>query len=122
MTMVTTSGEREAILPRISDCAWAREAEAAVLLGDEHAEEAVLLDERSEAEAKVEEFRSRSNLLMGSNTNSLSNQQLAELTTQSLRRRAHSRSRTKPGRKRSVQMLKSGRPIESGDITNSELI
>ena len=45
MTMMQASGEREPMRPSTSDCACAREAEAAVLLGDEHAEEAVLLDE-----------------------------------------------------------------------------
>ena len=45
MTMVTPSGLRDEILPSTSDCACAEKPKPAMLLGDEHAEEALIADE-----------------------------------------------------------------------------
>ncbi|BAT60527.1 tyrosine-protein kinase ptk [Variibacter gotjawalensis] len=75
----------------------------------------------SEAEAKVEQFRSRSNLYAGNNNTSLSTQQLAELSTQLAT--ARSQKAEIDARAQAIrEMLRSGRPIESGDVVNSELI
>ena len=75
----------------------------------------------SEAEAKVEEFRSRSNLYVGNNNNQLGTQSLGELNTQLVNARAQKADLE--ARARVIRdLLKSGKPIEAGDITNSELI
>lgn len=72
-------------------------------------------------EAKVEDFRSKSSLFVGTNNTTLSNQQLGELNTQlnnarALRSDAESKSRL------IREMLQSGRPIEASEVLNSELI
>jgi succinoglycan biosynthesis transport protein ExoP len=75
----------------------------------------------SEAEAKVENFRAKSNLFMGSNNNSLSNQQLTELSSQvsaARAQKADSEARAQLIR----DALAAGRSLESLDIANSELI
>jgi polysaccharide biosynthesis transport protein len=75
----------------------------------------------AEAEAKVEEFRSKANLFMGTNNTSLSNQQLGEFNTQlGLARSQKAEAESKA--KLISTMIKSGQPIESSDIINSELI
>jgi uncharacterized protein involved in exopolysaccharide biosynthesis/Mrp family chromosome partitioning ATPase len=74
-----------------------------------------------EADAKVEEFRAKSNLFIGTNDTSLSNQQLAELTTQLATARAQKadlESRSKVIR----DILKSGKPVETNDVVNSDLL
>jgi polysaccharide biosynthesis transport protein len=75
----------------------------------------------AEAEAKVEAFRAKSNLFVGPNNSTLSNQQLGEVNTQiSL---ARSQKAEADARAQSLRdMLKSGRVIETGDAINSELI
>lgn len=75
----------------------------------------------SDAESRAEEFRSKSSLFIGTNNTSLSNQQLGEINTQlnnarALKSDAESRSRM------IKDMLQSGRPIESSEVLNSELI
>jgi uncharacterized protein involved in exopolysaccharide biosynthesis/Mrp family chromosome partitioning ATPase len=75
----------------------------------------------SEAEAKVEDFRAKSNLFMGSNNTSLVNQQLTELNTQvsaARAQKADSEARAHLIR----DALTSGRSLESLDVANSELI
>ncbi len=75
----------------------------------------------ADAEAKVEQFRAQSNLFVGANNTLLSNQQLTELNTQlSAARAQKADAETKARLIR--EMLRSGRPIESSDIMNSELI
>ncbi|MEA2934495.1 MAG: tyrosine-protein kinase Etk/Wzc, partial [Variibacter sp.] len=75
----------------------------------------------AEAESKVEQFRAGSNLFIGTNSNSLSNQQLSELSSQLAS--ARSQQAEYETKSQSIrQMLKSGRPIESAEITNSELL
>jgi polysaccharide biosynthesis transport protein len=72
-----------------------------------------------DAEAKVEEYRSRSNLFVGSNNTSLPTQQLTELNSQIAAARgqqADMQARAKQLR----EMVRSGSPIESSDIANSE--
>jgi uncharacterized protein involved in exopolysaccharide biosynthesis len=75
----------------------------------------------ADAEARVEEFRSKSNLFVGPNNTTLSNQQLGELNTQlnnarALKSDAESKSRL------IREMLQSGKPIEASEVLNSELV
>src|SRR6202051_103501 len=75
----------------------------------------------SEAESRVEDFRSKSSLFVGTNNTTLSNQQMGELNTQlnnarALKSDAESKARL------IREMLQSGKPIESSDVVNSELI
>ena len=75
----------------------------------------------ADAEARVEEFRSKSNLFVGTNNTTLSNQQLGELNTQlnnarALKSDAESKARS------IREMLQSGKPIEASEVLNSELV
>lgn len=75
----------------------------------------------ADAESRVEDFRSKSSLFMGTNNTSLSNQQLGELNTQlnnarALKSDAESKARLIRG------MLQSGKPIEASEVLNSELM
>lgn len=75
----------------------------------------------AEAEAKVADFRAKSNLFIGSNNNMLSTQQLGELSSQlSSARSQEAEAKAKAQLIR--DMLRSGRPIEYSDVLNSELI
>jgi succinoglycan biosynthesis transport protein ExoP len=74
----------------------------------------------ADAESRVEEFRSKSSLFIGTNNTSLSNQQMGELNTQlnnarALKSDAENRARL------IREMLQSGRPIEASEVLNSEL-
>jgi succinoglycan biosynthesis transport protein ExoP len=74
-----------------------------------------------DAEGKVEAFRSKSNLFVGTNNTTLSTQGLSELNTQLAAARARktdSEARAKMAR----DLLKSGQPIDSLDVLNSENI
>jgi polysaccharide biosynthesis transport protein len=73
------------------------------------------------AEAKVEAYRAKSNLLVGNNNTTLSAQQLGDMTAQLSAARAQ-KSDSESKAKLIREMLKSGQPIESSDIVNSELI
>ncbi|MDN5004948.1 GumC family protein [Bradyrhizobium sp. GCM10027634] len=73
----------------------------------------------SEAEAKAEDFRSKSSLFVGTNNTTLSNQQMGEVNTQlnnarALKADAEAKSRL------IREMLKSGKPIEASEVLNSE--
>jgi uncharacterized protein involved in exopolysaccharide biosynthesis/Mrp family chromosome partitioning ATPase len=75
----------------------------------------------AEAEAKVEQYRSKTNLFIGNNTTTLSNQQLGDFNGQvstARGQKADAQARAKLIR----DALKSGAPIEFSDITNSELM
>jgi polysaccharide biosynthesis transport protein len=72
-------------------------------------------------EAKVEDFRSKSSLFVGTNNTTLSNQQLGELNTQLNNARAL-KSDTQSKSRLIREMLQSGRPIEASEVLNSELI
>lgn len=74
-----------------------------------------------EAEAKVEDFRAKSNLLPGINNMTLPQQQLGDLNAQLAAARAL-QADAEAKAKLIRDMLKSGRPIESSDVLNSELI
>jgi len=75
----------------------------------------------SEAEAKVEDFRSKSSLFVGTNNTTLSNQQMGEVNTQlnnarALKADAESKARL------IREMLQTGKPIEASEVVNSELM
>jgi succinoglycan biosynthesis transport protein ExoP len=75
----------------------------------------------AESEARVEEFRAKSNLFIGANNTSLSNQQLAEVNSQltaARSRKAESEAKAQFIR----EMLRTGKSLESTDFLNSELI
>jgi uncharacterized protein involved in exopolysaccharide biosynthesis len=73
------------------------------------------------AEGKVEDFRSKSNLLQGINNMTLSQQQLGDINAQLAAARALQSDADAKARL-IREMLKSGKPIESSDVLNSELI
>ncbi len=75
----------------------------------------------ADAEAKVEEFRSRANLLVGTNNTTLSSQRLSEINSQLA---AASGQKTEAETRARIirDMLRRGEPIEASDVTNSELI
>ncbi len=74
-----------------------------------------------EADAKVDEFRAKANLFIGNNQTSLNTQQLGELTTQLATVRAQKADLD--ARSRAIRdMLKGGKPVESADIANSDLL
>jgi polysaccharide biosynthesis transport protein len=75
----------------------------------------------AEAESRVEDFRSKSSLFVGTNNTTLSNQQMGELNTQlnnarALKSDAESKARL------IRELLQSGKPIEASEVLNSELI
>jgi polysaccharide biosynthesis transport protein len=75
----------------------------------------------SDAESRVEDFRSKSSLFVGTNNTTLSNQQMGELNTQLNNARAlKSDAETKARLIR--EMLQGGKPIEATEVLNSELI
>src|ERR1700756_1456379 len=74
----------------------------------------------AEAESRVEDFRSKSSLFVGTNNTTLSNQQMGELNTQLNNARAlKSDAETKARLIR--EMLRTGKPIEASEVLNSEL-
>jgi uncharacterized protein involved in exopolysaccharide biosynthesis/Mrp family chromosome partitioning ATPase len=80
-----------------------------------------LRKEVSQAESRVEEFRSKSSLFVGTNNTTLSNQQMGELNTQLINARAlKSEAETKA--RLIKEMLDTGKPIEASEILNSERI
>jgi tyrosine-protein kinase Etk/Wzc len=75
----------------------------------------------ADAESRVEDFRSKSSLFVGTNNTTLSNQQMGELNTQLNNARAlRSDAENKAGLIR--EMLQSGKPIEASEVLNSELM
>jgi exopolysaccharide transport family protein len=73
------------------------------------------------AEAKVEQYRARNNLLIGTNNTTLSNQQLGELNTQlsgARAQKADAEAKTRIIR----DALRAGASAEFADIINSELM
>src|SRR3954462_4296774 len=75
----------------------------------------------SEAEAKVEDYRAKSNLFVGSNNTSLVGQQLTELSSQVSAARAQ-KADTEARARQIREALRSGQSLDSSDVTNSELI
>ncbi|MCV9939101.1 GumC family protein [Boseaceae bacterium BT-24-1] len=75
----------------------------------------------AESEAKVEEFRSRHGLLVGTNNTTITAQQLADLSTQlSNARNQQAESQAKAGIIRDA--IKAGRTFEIPDVANNELV
>jgi polysaccharide biosynthesis transport protein len=74
-----------------------------------------------DAEAKAEDFRAKANLLVGTNNTTLSAQMLGDVNAQLAAARAQKGDAEAKARL-IRDMLKSGAPIESSDILNSELI
>src|ERR1700709_1340573 len=75
----------------------------------------------ADAESRVEDFRSKASLFVGTNNTTLSNQQMGEINTQlnnarALKSDAESKARL------IKEMLQSGKPIEASEVLNSELI
>src|SRR4051812_28216345 len=75
----------------------------------------------AEAESRVEDFRAKSSLFVGTNNTTLSNQQMGELNTQLNNARAL-KSDAESKAKLIREMLQSGKPIEASEVLNSELI
>jgi len=73
----------------------------------------------SDAEAKVEDFRSKSSLFIGTNNTTLSNQQMGEVNTQLNNARALKADAEAKARL-IREMLQSGKPIEASEVLNSE--
>jgi len=73
------------------------------------------------AEAKVEQYRARNNLLVGTNNTTLSNQQLGEFNAQLSAARAQKADAEAKGRI-IRDALRTGSPVEFADIINSELM
>jgi succinoglycan biosynthesis transport protein ExoP len=72
-----------------------------------------------EAEARIEEYRSKSNLFVGSNNTSLPNQQLTEINSQIAV--ARGQKADLEARARQLRdLVRSGKPVESSDIANSD--
>src|SRR6202171_1001324 len=74
----------------------------------------------AEAESRVEDFRSKSSLFVGTNNTTLSNQQMGELNTQLNNARAL-KSDGESKARLIREMLQSGKPIEASEVLNSEL-
>lgn len=73
----------------------------------------------ADAEAKVEEYRSSSNLFVGSNNTSLPSQQLTEINSQISAARGQ-KADLEARAKQLRDLVRSGSSIESSDIANSE--
>ena len=73
----------------------------------------------TEAEGRVEAFRAKANLLVGTNNTTLSNQQLGDLNTQLTTARAQkAEAETRANSIR--ELLRKGEAIEASDVLNSE--
>src|ERR1043166_5758949 len=75
----------------------------------------------ADAEAKVEQYRSKANLFVGTNNTTLSNQPLGELNAQLSAARAQKADAEAKARI-IRESLRSGTPVEFSDIINSELM
>jgi len=75
----------------------------------------------AEAEAAVENFRAKANLFVGSGNENLLQQQLSELSSQITSARA-SKAELDAKARLIRDLLKSGRPVESAEIVNSDLL
>ena len=75
----------------------------------------------AEAEARVEDFRAKASLFVGTNNTTLSNQQMGELNTQLTNARAQ-KSDAESKARLIREMLQSGQPIEASEVLNSELV
>jgi uncharacterized protein involved in exopolysaccharide biosynthesis/Mrp family chromosome partitioning ATPase len=81
----------------------------------------VLRQKVAEAEARVESFRAKTNLFVGTNNTTLSSQQLGEVNSQLAAARSL-KSDAEAKAKFIRDLLKSGKSLESAEFLNSELI
>jgi succinoglycan biosynthesis transport protein ExoP len=75
----------------------------------------------NDAEARVEDFRGKASLFIGTNNTSLSNQQMGEINTQLSNARAQ-KSDAESKARLIRGMLQTGQPIEASEVLNSELV
>lgn len=75
----------------------------------------------NDAEARVEDFRGKASLFIGTNNTSLSNQQMGEINTQLSNARAQ-KSDAESKARLIRNMLQTGQPIEASEVLNSELV
>lgn len=75
----------------------------------------------AEAESRVEDFRGKTNLFIGTNNTTLSSQQMGEINTQVSNARAQ-RADAESKARLIREMLRTGRPIEASEVLNSELV
>jgi succinoglycan biosynthesis transport protein ExoP len=75
----------------------------------------------AESESRVEDFRSKSSLFVGTNNTTLSNQQMGEINTQLNIARAL-KSDLESKARLIKEMLQGGRPIEATEVLNSDSI
>ncbi len=73
----------------------------------------------ADAEAKVEAYRSKTNLFVGANNTSLPTQQLTEINSQIAAARGQ-KADLEARARQLREVIRSGKPIESSDIANSE--
>jgi uncharacterized protein involved in exopolysaccharide biosynthesis/Mrp family chromosome partitioning ATPase len=73
----------------------------------------------AEAEAKVDAYRTKSNLFSGSNNTSLPSQQLTEINSQIAAARGQ-KADLEARARQLREVIRSGKPIESSDIANSD--
>ncbi len=73
----------------------------------------------ADAEAKVDEYRAKSNLFVGSNNTSLPNQQLTEINSQISAARGQ-KADLEARARQLREVIRSGKSIESSDIANSD--
>src|SRR5665213_4159388 len=73
----------------------------------------------ADAEAKVEAYRAKSNLFSGSNNTSLPSQQLTEMNSQISAARGQ-KADLEARARQLRELVRSGKPIESSDISNSD--
>jgi succinoglycan biosynthesis transport protein ExoP len=75
----------------------------------------------ADADSRVEDFRSKSSLFVGTNNTTLSNQQMGEINTQLNNARAL-KSDAENKAKLIREMLQGGKPLEASEVLNTELI
>ena len=75
----------------------------------------------AESEAKVEQYRAKTNLFIGNNNTMLSNQQLGDVNAQLAAARAQ-KSDAEAKARLIREALKSGEPVEFSEVINSELM
>jgi uncharacterized protein involved in exopolysaccharide biosynthesis len=73
----------------------------------------------ADAEAKVDDYRAKANLFAGSNNTSLPTQQLTEINSQISAARGQ-KADLEARARQLRELVRSGKPIESSDISNSE--
>jgi succinoglycan biosynthesis transport protein ExoP len=73
----------------------------------------------ADAEAKVEQYRARTNLFVGTNNTSLPSQQLTEINSQISAARGQ-KADLEARARQLREVIRSGKPIESSDIANSD--